>query len=143
MASSRFATAMTWSAGTNRNSASRSMKRLISHGHAIRSTRAFSRVIHFMVVSWTLRGKIQLTHLIDRRTMACRQKGVDVVARRGEGRGVRAFFRQHRSDPLHCPGIEHVDHARIANRDVELVALAVEKNHIGLAAQLLPTDRLA
>src|SRR5580704_9371565 len=39
---------MTSPAGTNRNTGSRSMNRLINHGHAIRSTRAFSRVTHFI-----------------------------------------------------------------------------------------------
>src|SRR5882724_2326021 len=48
MAPSRSATAMTWSAGTKRNVGSLSMNRAISHGQAMRSTRAFSRVTHFM-----------------------------------------------------------------------------------------------
>src|SRR6266851_4938611 len=41
---------MTSPAGTKRNTGSRSMNRLISHGHAMRSTRAFSRVTHFIDV---------------------------------------------------------------------------------------------
>src|SRR6266851_3570281 len=49
MAPSRFATAKTSEAGTNRNSGFGSMKRLMSHGQAMRSTRARSRVIHFMM----------------------------------------------------------------------------------------------
>src|SRR6185295_15074712 len=49
MASRRFASAITWSAGTNRNSASLSTNFLISHGQATRSTLTFSRVIHFMI----------------------------------------------------------------------------------------------
>src|SRR5260370_12562043 len=49
MAPSRCATAETSSAGTNRNCASSSMKRLISHGQAIRSTLAFFRVTHFIL----------------------------------------------------------------------------------------------
>src|SRR5690349_1526697 len=50
MAPSRSATARTSFAGTNRSSGFGSMKRMISHGQAIRSTRARSRVIHFMLV---------------------------------------------------------------------------------------------
>src|SRR5262245_15080078 len=48
MAFSRSATASTWLVGTNRNVGSLSMNRLISQGQAMRSTRAFSRVTHFM-----------------------------------------------------------------------------------------------
>src|SRR5437867_12784100 len=42
---------MTSASGTNRNFASRSMKRLINQGQAMRSTRAFSRVTQFIVSS--------------------------------------------------------------------------------------------
>src|ERR1700693_4686689 len=49
IASSRCTTVATSSAGTKRNSASLSMKRLMSQGHAIRSTLAFFRVTHFIV----------------------------------------------------------------------------------------------
>src|SRR5437868_4208711 len=48
VAPSRSATACTWSAGTYRNSASGSTNRLISHGHATRSTFGRSRVTHFI-----------------------------------------------------------------------------------------------
>src|SRR5215468_10833180 len=48
IADSRSATSRTWFAGTNRKVGSLSMNRLISQGHAIRSTRARSRVTHFM-----------------------------------------------------------------------------------------------
>jgi hypothetical protein len=48
VAPSRRATSCTWSAGTYRNSASGSTKRLINHGHAMRSTLGRSRVTHFM-----------------------------------------------------------------------------------------------
>src|SRR5712691_7423684 len=51
MAPSRLAVSSTWLAGTNRNSGFGSMKRLINHGQAMRSTRACSRVTHFMTVS--------------------------------------------------------------------------------------------
>src|SRR5439155_22500319 len=50
IAASRSATAVTSGAGTYRNSASGSMKRLMSHGHAIRSTLAFFLVTHFIDV---------------------------------------------------------------------------------------------
>src|SRR5207249_9625722 len=49
MARSRSAAASTSRAGTNRNSGLGSMNRVISHGQAIRSTRARSRVIHLMM----------------------------------------------------------------------------------------------
>src|SRR5207344_1505384 len=49
MASRRFASAITFSPGTNTNSASLSTNFLMSHGHATRSTLTFSRVIHFML----------------------------------------------------------------------------------------------
>src|SRR2546426_10858551 len=48
MASSRLDTVRTSSAGTNRNSASGSTNRRISHGQATRSTLAFLRVTHFI-----------------------------------------------------------------------------------------------
>src|SRR5262245_50427078 len=50
IASSRPATARTSFGGTNRNSGFGSMKRVMSHGQAMRSTRARSRVTHFMLV---------------------------------------------------------------------------------------------
>src|SRR6266849_8514478 len=49
MAPSRSATSITWSVGTNRNSASLSTNFLISQGQATRSTLTCSRVIHFIV----------------------------------------------------------------------------------------------
>src|SRR6266852_5785858 len=45
---------MTSAAGTKRNTGSRSTNRLINHGHAMRSTRAFSRVTHFMAFSFQM-----------------------------------------------------------------------------------------
>src|SRR5437867_7659520 len=49
IAFSRWLAARTARAGTKRKSGVGSMKRLMSHGHAMRSTRARSRVIHFMM----------------------------------------------------------------------------------------------
>src|SRR3981081_4238095 len=49
MASRRFASVITFSPGTNTNSASLSTNFLMSHGQATRSTLTFSRVIHFML----------------------------------------------------------------------------------------------
>src|SRR5262245_9686545 len=46
-----FASATTSFAGTKMNSGRGSMKREINHGHAMRSTRARSRVIHFISVA--------------------------------------------------------------------------------------------
>src|SRR5712692_10399252 len=71
MAPSRLAVSSTWLAGTNRNSGFGSMKQLISHGQAMRSTRARSRVIHFM------------TSLLSQRN--------DDEARRGTGRDEHGF----------------------------------------------------
>src|SRR3989442_9889273 len=48
MAPCSFATSKTFSRGTNRNSAFESTNLVMSHGHAIRSTFAFSRVTHFI-----------------------------------------------------------------------------------------------
>src|SRR6184192_3493629 len=48
MASRRFASSMTLSAGAKMNSASLSTNFLMSHGQATRSTFTRSRVIHFM-----------------------------------------------------------------------------------------------
>src|SRR3989442_14750068 len=53
IAPSRSATLTTWSFGTNKNVGCLSINRLISQGHAVRSTRAFSRVTHFMRPSST------------------------------------------------------------------------------------------
>src|SRR5437773_7901479 len=51
IAFSLFATSSTWLDGTNRNSGFGSTKRVINHGQAMRSTRARSRVTHFMALS--------------------------------------------------------------------------------------------
>src|SRR5262244_1974976 len=48
-------------AGTKMNSGLGSMNREISHGHAMRSTRARSRVIHFMVVVLLTVGQKPIT----------------------------------------------------------------------------------
>src|SRR6266700_2079695 len=48
MAPSRSAISITWSVGTNRNSASLSTNFLMSQGQATRSTLTRSRVIHFI-----------------------------------------------------------------------------------------------
>src|SRR6266567_3552298 len=48
MAPSRSATSITWSVGTNRNTASLSTNFLISQGQATRSTLTCPRVIHFI-----------------------------------------------------------------------------------------------
>src|SRR5216683_1966562 len=50
MAPSRSATSITWSVGTNRNSASLSTNFLMSQGQATRSTLTCSRVIHFIEI---------------------------------------------------------------------------------------------
>src|SRR5256885_3754254 len=60
MASSFLATASTSRAGTNRNVGSLSIKRVMSQGHAMRSTRAFSRVTHFMDRSFPGRSPLGL-----------------------------------------------------------------------------------
>ena len=50
MASRRFASSITFSPGTNTNSASLSTNFFMSQGHATRSTLTFSRVIHFILL---------------------------------------------------------------------------------------------
>src|SRR5712692_1939084 len=60
MASSCFAIASTSRAGTKRNVGSLSIKRVMSQGHAMRSTRAFSRVTHFMDRSFPWRSALWL-----------------------------------------------------------------------------------
>src|SRR6266850_7668679 len=71
IAFSRLLAATTSRAGTNRNSGLGSMNRAISHGQAMRSTRARSRVIHFM--------------------MSLLSHGEDDEARRGAGRDEQGF----------------------------------------------------
>ena len=52
------------------------------------------------------------------------------------------YGRPSRSRPLprlfHGRGVEHVDHAGIADGDIELLALAIEEDDVGHAAQSLP-----
>src|ERR1700690_1802439 len=60
VAPSRRAASTSWLSGTNRNSASGSMKRRISQGQATRSTFTFCRVIHRMVLPLNLfQGLVQ------------------------------------------------------------------------------------
>src|SRR6266571_3004981 len=64
MAPSWEATSITWSVGTNRNSASLSTNFLMSQGQATRSTLTRSRVIHFIgMFSFSLNGH----HIDDKR----------------------------------------------------------------------------
>src|SRR6266849_6445982 len=58
MAPSRCATSMTWSVGTNRNSASLSTNFLISQGQATRSTPTCSQLIHFMTHILLLHSRV-------------------------------------------------------------------------------------
>src|SRR5437667_10751649 len=60
MAFASPAVSMTRSAGTKRKVGSLSMKRVMSQGHAMRSTRAFSRVTHFMDGSFPWRGALRV-----------------------------------------------------------------------------------
>src|SRR2546426_10184069 len=76
IAPSRSATCRTWSLGTNRNVGSRSMNRLISHGHAMRSTRAFSRVTHFIDVLLSVyRVLLLAVGLVERRLQSPGERG--------------------------------------------------------------------
>src|SRR5258707_13437204 len=96
MASRRFASVITFSAGTNTNSASLSTNFLISQGQATRSTLTFSRVIHFML---SLLCGYRRTSGVrkDENPVVCGGNHVDLVRRRqrrrvsaGAGRGTRA-----------------------------------------------------
>src|SRR5215475_3830619 len=64
-----FASDATSFAGTKMNSGWGSMKRDTNHGHAMRSTRARSRVIHFMVVVLLKVGQKPMAVTRRRRTM--------------------------------------------------------------------------
>lgn len=57
IAPSRALVASTSSAGTKRNSASGSTKRVISHGQATRSTFTRARVTYFMQANHALRNR--------------------------------------------------------------------------------------
>src|SRR5215470_15678391 len=107
MAPSRWATSITWSVGTKRNSASWSINFLISQGQATRSTLTCSRVIHFMewfsfvlhqlllkkTTSDELCWLLHLTFLIDGDTTT-RQKDVESLPLRIVGRGMSPHFGQ-------------------------------------------------
>src|SRR5262244_3275795 len=67
---------MTSPAGTKRNTASRSTNRLMSHGHAMRSTRAFSRVTHFIALSFRLNEAWALPLCAGRPELARAARGV-------------------------------------------------------------------
>src|ERR1700704_6568277 len=90
MASRRLASAITFSPGTNTNSASLSTNFLISHGQATRSTLTFSRVIHFMLRSpvWLLLRRTSGVRKHENSTMRGRNH-VELV-RWDQHRGMRA-----------------------------------------------------
>src|SRR5215472_911299 len=107
MASSRFASAITLSAGAKTNSASLSTNFLMSQGQATRSTLTCSRVIHFMglllwIVTSTVDEPCKTQSLspssrIDkhRGTMGLRQKRIDFVSGPIERQRVGTRLRRH------------------------------------------------
>src|SRR5712692_3979108 len=109
MAPSRLATSITWSVGTNRNSASLSINFLMSQGQATRSTLTCSRVIHFisqallLLLAGKRRSNTKETHKVRsfrlwhlaffiHRDAATGQKDVEALPPGIVGRRVRPHF---------------------------------------------------
>src|SRR6478609_3267880 len=130
MASRRFASVITSSAGANTNSASLSTNFLMSHGQATRSTLTFSRVIHFMLrLLW-----------LGPRTSGVRQdensamRGRDYVEpiRRHQRRGVRARAGRGSRAPA-VARIDGFDQPGLADGDVNETGGRVKERDIGRA----------
>jgi len=75
--------------------------------------------------------------------MARREKGVDLIARRGERNGVRSLFGRDASELLHCLRVEYVDAARLAYGDIQASVHAIEEHDIGCATQGVLAQDLA
>src|SRR5579862_9729137 len=118
MAPRRLASSITLSDGTNTNSASLSTNFLISHGQAKRSTLTYSRVIHFIGLSFVGNGR-SIGIEIHRRTVRAGQKRVKFAALAIEREGVGAGFGRHDVLGGQRPHADDVDHAGIADGDVE------------------------
>src|SRR5215510_14825530 len=134
VAASRLATSMTWSAGTNKNSACGSMNFRISQGQATRSTLTFSRVIHFMmelllgVAPKTIvalfadlndeRQHLRRSGCIDvhRRTVRFRPKHVELVSFAVDCQCMRACFCRYHLMSAHCTDVEDINYARVPDR---------------------------
>src|SRR5437899_1378068 len=76
---------------------------------------------------------------VNRRTMRVRQEGVHGVADGVEPDRVRTAFRRDALKTAHRPGVEDVDDARIANRDIEMPKSGVEEDDVRRAADRMLT----
>src|SRR6266704_1243019 len=140
MAPSRSATSITWSVGTNRNSASLSINFLISQGQATRSTLTCSRVIHFIACfsflvyllyykrtttrkdgSWLL----HLAFLIHRDT-ATGQEDVEALSPGVIGSGMGSCLGDDLLLDRYALRVDHVDHSRRLIEDAKVCDSNVE-----------------
>src|SRR3989442_100331 len=93
MAPSRSATSVTWSLGTNKNSASGSTNFLMSQGQDTRSTLTCSRVIHFMAMcSFVLHWQLFTQHIIQGQEGLVPSVGPGNLRTRDQRKGVRDRF---------------------------------------------------
>ena len=74
--------------------------------------------------------------------MGRRKECVEAVAARRQRGRMRALLRWHAGDPLHRRRVEDINHPRIADRDVKLLALGVEENDIRDPAERVLTRDL-
>src|SRR5215471_16064763 len=138
---------MTWSAGTNRNSAFGSTNLRISHGQATRSTCTCSRVIHFIsLASLSLPAtNLRLTrrHDAEQRT-PCNvlEREVHQMGSRIHPHGVRA--RQSDVAGEHKLAVSLAEHGYGSGlrRHVEASPTRVEGQHVGVFAHGLPIEDL-
>src|SRR6266567_4851821 len=154
MAPSRSATSITWSLGTNRNSASLTTNFLISQGQATRSTLTCSRVIHFMAwFSFWLRrrastakrtnrdakrdGLSHLAFLIDG-DATTGQKDIEALPQCIVGRGVRSHFGRDLFLDPHAVRVHDVDDTRriiddaqVRDSNIEAAKLVIVPDRVG------------
>src|SRR6266567_3695007 len=132
MAPSRSATSITWSLGTNRNSASLSTNFLISQGQATRSTLTCSRVIHFIAFFSflnyrilcernTTRNNDWLLHLafFIHRDAATWQEDVKALSLCIVGSRMRSCLGGDLLINCHGGGVDHVDESRVVDGNIE------------------------
>src|ERR1700736_2864124 len=130
MASRRFASVITFSAGTNTNSASLSTNFLISHGQATRSPVTFSRVIHFMLSLLWFSLRTSVIRKDENSAMGGRDH-VEPVRRHQRG-GVRAWAGRGSRAPA-VARIDGFDKPGLADGDVDETRCRIEKRDIGRA----------
>src|SRR6266571_2759518 len=159
MAPSRSATSITWSVGTNRNSASLSTNFLISQGQATRSTLTCSRVIHFIACfsflvhflyskrttarndgSWLF----HLAFLIHRDT-ATGQEDVEALSPGVIGSGMGTCLSGNLLLDRHALRVHHVydtrrliEDAEVRDSNVEAATLVIVPDRVGWACNRYP-----